>query len=87
VSGYVFATTATSLALGGNRIVIRPGETWASDDPLVTAYPSCFAAAPDRVRSTDTPDGYRPLGDPAEEGPVERGTRAPGEKRGTKRGR
>lgn len=74
----VYANTASTLAHQGDRVVIRPGDPWDGDDPLVEAYPSFFSPHPRAVRSTRTANGFAAV----DEAPVERGTRAPGEKRG-----
>lgn len=81
MSGIVFASTAATLAHQGNRYRISPGEPWDADDPLVKRYPSMFVAAPSHVR-TSGPGDYKPV----DETPVERATRAPGEKRRIRRG-
>jgi hypothetical protein len=52
-------------------VVIRRGEAWDADDPIVTANPSLFSAEPTSARTTVQR---------AREQVVEQSTRAPGEK-------
>jgi hypothetical protein len=77
----VFAKEPRVIAHGGQRIALRPGEPWDGDDPLVTEYPDAFVDGPSTVRSTRDASGLVAVGEP----PVERATRAPGEKRNVRR--
>jgi hypothetical protein len=79
-SGVVFARRGAVLAHGGKRVGVRPGEPWDANDPLVQQYPDNFVASVPAMRSTVDPRGYR-----EHSGDVERATRAPGEKRTTRR--
>lgn len=57
-------------------VFIHKGEIWAADDPVVKAHPAWFTDDPERfTKRTVHPDA------PA----VEQATRAPGEKRVTRR--
>ena len=77
----VYAKTSVVLAHAGRRVTVRAGEPWAAADPLVAQYPDQFAQHLKAVRTTEDPRGFR------EYEPVERATRAPGEKRQVRRGR
>jgi hypothetical protein len=68
---YAQATVATPVA------VICAGDPWDPDDPVVREHPDLFGPEPpeESIRRTTAP---RP--------PVERATRAPGERRGVIRG-
>ena len=57
-----------SVVSNGTRqpTVLRKGEAWSADDPVVRAHPGLFSADPGKAR--------------ASERPVEQATRAPGEK-------
>lgn len=78
----VYAKTNVVLAHAGARVSVRAGEPWDAADPLVAHYPDIFAAHLKAVRTTEDPRGFREY-----EPPVERATRAPGEKRTTRRPR
>lgn len=67
----IVVALANSVVSNGTRqpIVIRRGEAWAADDPIVTANPSLFSADPAQARIS------RGRGEV-----VEQATRAPGEK-------
>lgn len=80
---YVFAKTAGTLAFAGGRYRVSPGEPWDASDPLVKAYPDLFVTEPAAVRSTAVPGDYIRTDDLQ----VERATRAPGERRTTRRAR
>lgn len=73
----VFATTTTTVTTpGGVHVLIRWGEHWPANDPIVAAFPQHFTDDP-------TP-GLRisqPLKLEDDEKPVEQATAAPGEKR------
>jgi hypothetical protein len=75
----IVAALQDSMVGNGERqpIVIKRGEAWDADDPIVVANPSLFTADPGRARSTT---GRKPS--PT----VEQTTRAPGEKSRTRRG-
>lgn len=78
----VYAKASVVLAHAGRRVQVKAGEPWGAGDPLVAQYPDMFAAHLRAVRSTEDPRGYREY-----EPPVERATRAPGEKRTVRRAR
>ncbi|HEY9416784.1 MAG TPA: hypothetical protein VIQ30_18670 [Pseudonocardia sp.] len=60
----------------GGFVTPNPAHTYDSGDPLVRAYPWLFSA-----------DGVEPEPALRESVPIEQATRAPGEKRGTRRAR
>lgn len=80
MSKVVYAKTSVVVAHAGHRHALRAGEPWDGDDPLVQRYPDMFVQQLPAVRSTQDPRGFREY-----EPPVERATRAPGERRTTKR--
>ena len=63
----------------GGFVVPNPADTYRADDPLVRAYPWLFSTE-DELADTDR-SALR------ESVPIEQATRAPGEKRGTRRAR
>jgi hypothetical protein len=68
----VVALTDSMVGNGGRQpVVIRKGEAWDADDPIVKANPSLFSTDPGNARTT----ALRPA-----ERPVEQATKAPGEK-------
>jgi hypothetical protein len=71
----VYATSTTHVtAANGARIVVRKGQHWPADDPIVRAQPSLF--------SDDARYGLVYSVEPADYGvPVEQATAAPGERR------
>ena len=73
----VFALASLSTTDPNTGLIVRivEGEPWAAEDPFVRARPELFAAAPERIRRTVP---AAPV--------VEKATKAPGEKRTTKRG-
>jgi len=61
-------------------VLVRKGEHWPADDPVVRMMPSLFSADPRYgLHYSAEPAGY---GDP----PVEQATAAPGERRNVRRG-
>lgn len=76
----VYAKEPRVIAFGGMRVTLRPGDPWDGDDPLVQAHPDAFVDGPRVVRSTRNSGGVIDV-------PVEQATRAPGEKRATRRTR
>lgn len=59
--------------------LIRKGSHWPADDPIVKQHPDLFAADPRYGLSYSVePEGF--------DAPMEQATRAPGEKRQTRRG-
>jgi hypothetical protein len=75
----VFARdTAVVSSPEGSQQLVRFGEHWPADDPVVLANPALFSDDP-RYGMTSS----RPL--PMDEGPVEQVTAGPGEKRATRR--
>ncbi len=81
----VFALSTTTVAAGdGRHVIINQGEHWPASDPVVKAYPGLFIADPRYGLRISTPlkedeDAGKP------ETPVEQATKAPGEKRPTRR--
>lgn len=73
----VYATTNCTVAHGGEAVAIHAGDPWDSDSPIVKNYPSLFVNEHDAIRSGDRGEIVA-VDDTA---PVERATRAPGEKR------
>ena len=75
---YAVDTAQVSLFTGGTALV-RKGEHWAANDPVVLAHPSMFSA--------DARYGVRYSVEPAglSDEPVEQATAAPGEKRNLRR--
>jgi len=73
----VFALSTCSTTDPDSGIIIRivEGEPWAAGDPFVKARPDLFGAQPERIRRTIP---YQPV--------IEQASKAPGEKRATKRG-
>lgn len=68
MAGIVVAIVNSMVASGGRQpTVIRKGEAWDADSPVVKAHPDLFSTDPSRARGT-------------ERRPVEQSTRAPGEK-------
>jgi hypothetical protein len=61
----------------GGMMVPDPRRTYAADDPLVKAYPWMFEPAGERRPEAGPPDSVS----------IERATRAPGERRRTRRPR
>jgi hypothetical protein len=76
----VYANKNAVVAHSGLRIVVRAGEPWDGDDPLVKSHPDLFVDGPASVRTTRDPSGVTDV-------PVERATQAPGEKRNVRRPR
>lgn len=64
----------------GEQVTPDPRRPYRSDDPLVTAYPEMFAADTDLAAEHRAAE-HRVAADR----PVERATRAPGERRPTRR--
>lgn len=77
-SKLVFAT-ASAVVLGGRQVVV--GEAWHADDELVKQFPSLFTDDDRFVRSS----GPRKVESAEKQAPVEQATKAPGEKRPTRR--
>jgi hypothetical protein len=73
-----FANITGVVAHAGLRVQLHAGEAWDADDALVKARPELFTDQPVVVRATG-PSGVV-------DRPVEQATRAPGEKRQTRRG-
>lgn len=72
---FALATCATSDPTTGLIIRTVEGEPWAAGDPFVKARPDLFGDQPERIRRTVP---AMPV--------VEQASKAPGEKRTTKRG-
>lgn len=72
----VYATATTSVGTGdGGQVLVRGGEHWPADDPVVLANPSLFNPDPRYGLSYSTPPAS------LDEPPVETATARPGEKR------
>lgn len=73
----VFALSTCSTADPATGLIVRivEGEPWAAQDPFVKARPDLFGAQPERIRRTVP---FQPV--------IEQASKAPGEKRATKRG-
>jgi len=71
MAAVVYATSDLTVAWSQGQTTLRRGDVWDADAALVKERPDLFAAEPER------PAGAR----------VERATRAPGEVRGSQRGR
>ena len=72
---FALATCATTDPATGLIVRTIEGEPWAANDPFVKARSDLFGEQPDRIRRTV-------FGQPI----VEQASKAPGEKRTTKRG-
>lgn len=72
---YVYAKHSCSVTWRGGTVRTVEGQVWRADDPFVADRADLFASVPAVVASS----GPRPQ---PEQRPVERATRAPGEKRG-----
>jgi hypothetical protein len=90
----VYALTNTLVTLpSGEGVSIHAGEHWPASDPIVKAHPSLFSDDPRTGLRISAPlaedEDQSGEEDDAEEqeAPVEQATRAPGEKRTTRRGR
>lgn len=76
---YVFSRTTTLVVDGSGRHHLRAGDAWHADHPLVEAHPDWFSDEPIDVK----PRNWVPRAE--EEQKVEQATKAPGEKRNTRR--
>lgn len=76
----VFAKDTVNVTFEGRRFHIPRGQGWDKADPLVARFPDAFSADERYVHRTTTDE-------PVGEVPVERATRAPGERRETRRPR
>jgi hypothetical protein len=72
----VYATG--SFFVGGTKV--EAGTYWPADDPIVKSQPQGFSKDPVKA------PGFRFTRVPAELGPVEQATNAPGERRNVRRG-
>lgn len=81
----VFATDSVRLTDGaGGPVLVGKGTHWPADDPIVLANPGLFSSDPRwGLFYTREPVGYHDEG--RSEAPVEQATRAPGERRPTRR--
>ena len=71
----VYATGTRHVGTG----MVRKGSHWPADDPVVKAHPDLFSADPRfGLNYSVEPDGF--------DAPAETATKAPGEKRQTRRG-
>lgn len=81
----VFANTTATVSVGpGNHVTVHEGEHWPANDPIVQAHPGLFTADARRGLRISRPleeesDASEP------EAPIEQATKAPGEKRTTRR--
>lgn len=82
----VFATTSATVSAGpGNHISVLAGEHWPASDPVVKAHPGLFTDDPRHGLRISVPlEEATDAG--KQEAPVEQATKAPGEKRPTRRG-
>lgn len=71
---HAYAAITGSVSWRGQTYRLTKDDVWTADDPLVKGRPDLFRATPEVVRSS-TATGTRA------DRPVERATRAPGEKR------
>jgi hypothetical protein len=80
----VYATATQHVGAG----LVRKGTHWPADDPIVKAHPDLFSSDPRYgLLYSVEPDGWdEPVGQTAQDPPVEQATKAPGEKRQTRRG-
>lgn len=74
MSKIVRSIGSAAVVVDGQSHRVVAGEDWDGNDPVVKAYPSLFEDAPRVVRTSVGPAKFK-------DAPVERGTRAPGEKR------
>jgi hypothetical protein len=72
---FALSTCSTTDPATGLIVRVSEGEPWAASDPFVKAKPELFGAVPKRIRRTVP---FQP--------PVEQASKAPGEKRTTRRG-
>lgn len=72
---FALATLATTDPATGLIVRTVEGEPWAAQDPFVKARPDLFGDQPERIRRTVA---FVPI--------IEQASKAPGEKRTTKRG-
>lgn len=81
----VFATDTVRLVdESGGPVVVGKGTHWPADDPVVLSHPDLFSSDPRwGLFYTREPAGYRD--EDSDESPVEQATRAPGERRPTRR--
>ena len=77
MSQFVWAVTDGTVVFNGLRIRLQPGQVWDAADALVKERPQLFSAAPPEICRT----GVRGV----ETRPVEAASKAPGEKRATRR--
>jgi hypothetical protein len=68
---YVYPTCVAVVLYKSGRVRIHPDQKWPDDDPFVKARPDLFTSEPVTVARSERP--------------VEQATRAPGEKRATRR--
>ncbi|MEV7804996.1 hypothetical protein AB0O28_18805 [Microbispora sp. NPDC088329] len=80
----VIATDTVNVTFGGQRVHIPRGTAWDAADPLVKQFPGLFSAD-DRHAMRTQP--RREPEDAGGEPPVERATRAPGERSQARRPR
>lgn len=74
----IFATQSCLTEFNGQAVQVHQGEAWDADDPFVKERPDLFDT-PGNLRRTP---GFEP-----DAPKIERGTRAPGERRGPGRPR
>ncbi|MEU8278235.1 hypothetical protein ACFYOK_37290 [Microbispora bryophytorum] len=79
----VIATDTVNVTFSGQRVHIPRGTAWDADDPLVKQFPGLFSGDDRHAMRT------QPRREPATGGepPVERATRAPGERSTARRPR
>lgn len=81
MDGYVVATGSGAVAGGW---MVRRGELWAQDDPVVTQNPQMFTGDPMVAGLVRTSAPQRLSNVPPAAGAVETATAAPGEQRRTR---
>lgn len=72
----VYAILNCTVAHNGEAVPVKAGDPWDADSPIVKNNPSLFVAEHGAVRSGDQGAVV-----PVDDAPVERATRAPGERR------
>lgn len=80
----VYATGTRHIGTG----VVQKGSHWPADDPVVKQHPDLFSSDPRYGMSYSVqPEGWdAPVQQAGRNAPVEQATKAPGEKRQTRRG-
>ena len=82
---YVFARATTTVFVP-QRCTVIAGQVWHAEHPAVLKHPDLFSADPPEVLPRDWEPPAPPTPPPPPEPKVEQATKAPGEKRSTRRG-